>query len=148
MDSKLATSTHATLRSVLSRDYQRFIDGRPPTFSMLQPSGVEQKMIFSWSTRTACSSCLSIFLSFALASFHARVTRTQTLIDVPAVTIVFYSLIDCNCFRFPRSSIVRVTRIVRRNRACMYVCVCVWYTYVNSRSDRRPICIFEPRSDQ
>lgn len=69
----------------------------------------DREKYFRAGTHALCSRRASIFTnSSALTRFHARVTLLSAC---RAVTIAPYSLIGCNCFRFPRSSIVcRATR--------------------------------------
>lgn len=146
---ELATSVRATSESVYRVAIDGSIDGRPPTlFSTLSASGrsVGGRLtaIFSWSARGTVLIVTPRFSSLPPARSISRTTDAKrSYRPHRAVTIASYSLIDCNCFRFPRSSFVprniHVTRMVRG----AYVCVNV---RERARPDRRPICIFEPRS--
>lgn len=119
----IAINILATSRSVLSRSIDSSIDGRPPTFSTQSVSGVRERKGY-FRDRHALRARR---FSSLPPSLHFTHEWCETFLSnyIPNSDNSLY-LIDCNCFRFPRSSIV-FCAIYNEDGSlysCMYMCIC------------------------
>lgn len=120
-DLMLATRIYTTSKLVSSSSALFIISSINFHPHFLPRCSVRRKEMFSVPVRTLLVT-FRFSISSILTRFYARVTLLSTY---RAVIIAPYSLIGCNCFRFPRSPIVcRATRNedgAPRSRVCVHV---------------------------